>query len=154
LFAVMSNAMAGAQTATTTALSVNPASALNGTVFTMTAKVKAGAASLAAGTVTFRDTYGSVTQVLGTVQIQSANGTKGNAVLVQQIGGIGTHSIVVTFNAPKTFLTRSSTAQSVTVTAGLYPTVANLVQNGGSADNWSHSILCTTSNPSGHLFHA
>src|SRR5215469_1142200 len=99
LFAVMSYAVAGAQTATTTTLSVNPSSVLNGNVVTLTAKVKAGAASLGVGTVTFRDTYGSVTQVLGTVQVQSANGTKGNAVLVQQIGGIGTHSIVATFNA-------------------------------------------------------
>src|ERR1700687_3890597 len=134
LFAVMSYGVAGAQTATTTTLSVNPSSAANGSVFTMTATVKAGTTPMAGGTVTFRDTYNSVTQVLGTVQVQSANGTKGTAVLLRQLGAIGPHSIVATFNAPKTFLSSSSTAQSVTIT-GLYPTVANLAQTGGSAGN-------------------
>src|SRR6266478_5617966 len=136
LLAVMSYAVAGAQTATTTTLSVNPASAANGSVFTMTATVKAGATPMTGGIVTFRDTCNSLTQVLGTVQVQSANGTKGNAVLLRQLGAIGTHSIVATFNAPKTFVSSSSTAQSVTTT-GLYPTVANLAQTGGSAGSWS-----------------
>src|SRR4051794_39246267 len=84
--------VANAQTATTTILSVNPASAANGSVITMTATVKAGATQMSGGTVTFRDTYNSITQVMGTVQVQSANGTKGNAVLLHQLGGIGTHS--------------------------------------------------------------
>jgi hypothetical protein len=152
---VMSFAVANAQTATTTILTVNPSSAANGSVFTMAAKVKAGATSLGAGTVTFRDTYGGVTQVLGTVQVQSANGTKGNAVLLQQLGGIGTHSVVATFNAPKTYFTSSSTAQSVTAT-GLYPTVANLAQTGGSAGNWSLTttivgVGSTSLSPSGSV---
>src|SRR6202012_2470234 len=69
-------AVAGAQTTIT--LSVTPASAANGSVFTMTAKVRAGGTALGVGTVTFRDTYNSIAQVLGTVQVQSANGTKGN----------------------------------------------------------------------------
>ncbi len=125
----MSYAVAGAQTATITTLSVNPASAANGSVFTMTATVKAGATQMAGGTVTFLDTYNSITQVLGTVQVQSANGTKGNAVLHQQLGGIGTHSIVATFNAPKSFSTSSSTAHSVTV-IGMYATVASLAFTG------------------------
>ncbi len=136
LLVVISYAVAGAQTATTTTLTVNPASAANGSVFTMTATVKAGATPMTGGIVTFRDTCNSFTQVLGTVQVQSANGTKGNAVLLRQLGEIGTHSIVATFNAPKTFLSSSSTAQSVTTT-GLYPTIANLAQTGGSAGNWS-----------------
>ena len=135
LFVVMSYALAGAQTVTTTTLSVNPASAANGSVFTMTATVKAGATSLTGGTVTFRDTYGGVTETLGTVQVQSANGTKGNAVLHQQVGGIGTHSIVATLNAPKAYLTSSSATQSVTVT-GLYPTTASLTST-GVAGNYS-----------------
>jgi hypothetical protein len=136
LFIVLSSAMAAAQTTTTTTLAVTPSTAANGSVFKMTATVKAGATSLTAGTVTFRDTYNSVTQVLGTVQVQSGNGTKGTAILHQQLGGIGTHSIVATFNAPKTFSNSVSTTQSVT-TNGLYPTTASLAQTGGSAGNWS-----------------
>jgi hypothetical protein len=61
------------------------------------------------GTVTFRDTYNGITQILGTVQVQSAKGIKGNAVLQQELGGIGTHSIVATFNGfnkPTIYLTR------------------------------------------------
>ncbi|MCU1248331.1 MAG: repeat protein, partial [Edaphobacter sp.] len=131
----ISYAMAGAQTASNTTLSVNPASAANGSVFTMTAIVKAGATSLTGGTITFRDTYGSVTQTLGTVQVQSANGTKGNAVLHQQLGGIGTHSIVATFNATKAYSNSSSATQIVTVT-GLYPTTASLTST-GVAGNYS-----------------
>jgi hypothetical protein len=102
-------------------------------VFKMTATVKSGSTALTGGTVTFRDTYNSITQVLGTVQVQSANG---NAVLRQQLGGIGTHSIVATFNATKTYPSSASPAQTVTLT-GTYPTVASLVQTGGTTGNYS-----------------
>ena len=104
----------------------------------MTATVTTGtpATPLTGGTVTFRDTYNSITQVLGTVQVQSAHGTKGNAVLQQPLGGIGTHSVVATFNAPKTFSSSSSVAEGATVT-GFYPTTASLATSGGSAGNWS-----------------
>src|SRR5258705_11280622 len=132
----MSAALAGAQTTSTT-LSITPLTAANGSVFTMTAAITAGTSTpLTVGTVTFRDTYGSVTQVLGTVQVQSANGTKGNAVLRTQLGGLGTHSIIATFNFTKTFQTSSSAAVSVTTT-GVYPTVASLVQTGGTTGNFS-----------------
>jgi hypothetical protein len=134
---VMSCVAANAQTATTTTLVISPASASNGSAFTMTATVKAGATAVSGGTVTFRDKYNGITQVLGTVQVQSANGTKGNAVLQQPLGGIGTHSVVATFNAPKTFSSSfSSPAEGATVT-GLYPTTASLANSGGSAGNWS-----------------
>jgi len=138
LFLVMSYAVAGAQTATTTSLGVTPASADNGSVFTMTAAVKAGATSLTGGTVTFRDTYNSITQTLGTIQVESANGgtKKGSAILHLQLAGIGTHSIVATFNGTKNNLTSSSTAQSISVT-GVYPTVASLVQTGGSTGSYA-----------------
>src|ERR1700679_1829981 len=93
LFIAMSCAVAGAQTTTATTLSVTPSSAANQSVFTMTATVKAGTTSPTGGTVTFSDTYSdthnSITHVLGTVQVQSANGTAGNAVLLKQLGGIG-----------------------------------------------------------------
>ena len=137
LFIGMSYAVAGAQTATTTTLTVNPLnppSMANGSVFVMTATVK-GTSALTAGTVTFRDTFGSVTSVLGTVQVQSAHGTAGNAVLMRQLGGIGTHSIVATFNPPNNFLTSFSAAQGVTTT-GLYPTTGSLAQTGGVAGSW------------------
>jgi hypothetical protein len=139
LLIVMSYAVAGAQTATTTTLSVTPTSAANESVFAMTATVKAGTTALSGGTVTFRDTYNSITQVLGAVQVQSAHGTAGKAVLHMELGGIGTHSIVATFNGfktPTTYLTSVSAPQSVTLT-GLYPTVASLVQTGGTTGNYS-----------------
>ena len=138
LFLGISWAVAGAQTATTTTLAVTPASAANGSVFTMTAAVTAGATSLTGGTVTFRDTYNSITQTLGTIQVESANGgtKKGSAILHLQLGGIGMHSIVATFNGIKNNLASSSAPQSVTIT-GLYPTVASLVQTGGTTGNYS-----------------
>src|SRR5882757_7091057 len=155
LFVVMSYAVAGAQTATTTTLSVNPTSVTN--VFAMTATINAGATPLTGGTVTFRDTYNTNTHVLGTVQVQSANGIKGNAVLQQELG-IGAHSIVATFNAftkPTAYLTSFSTAQNVTVT-GLYPTTASLAQTGGSATSWSLTTTVVgtgslTLSPTGNL---
>jgi hypothetical protein len=136
LFLAISCAIAGAQTATTTTLAMSPASAANGSVFTLTASVNDGTTALTGGTVTFRDTYNSITQVLGVVQVQSAHGTAGNAVLCLELGGIGTHSIVATFNATKANSTSSSGSQSVTLT-GLYPTVASLVQTGGTTGNFS-----------------
>ena len=134
LLIVMSYAVAAAQTTNTT-LTVTPSTAANGSVFVMTATVKSGGTSLTGGTVTFLDTYNSITQVLGVVQVQSANGTRGTAVLHQQLGGIGTHSIVATFNGTKNYLTSSSATQSVTTT-GLYPTTASLTM-AGVAGNYS-----------------
>jgi len=134
LFIVMSYGVATAQTTTTTTLSVTPSTAAIGSVFEMTAVVTAGATPLTGGTVTFRDTFNFITQVLGTVQVQSGNGTAGNAILHKQLGGIGTHSIVATFNAPQTYLTSFAT-QSVSAT-GLYPTSASITATGG-AGNWS-----------------
>jgi hypothetical protein len=135
LFAVMSYAVAGAQTTSTTMIPVTPASAGYDSVFTMTATVTSGtpATALTGGTVTFRDTYNGVTLVLGTVQVQSANGT---AVLHKQLGGIGTHSIVATFNPFKPSLSPSSStpAENATVVftslTSLYPTTTSLVASG------------------------
>src|ERR1700744_4609663 len=109
LFLGISWAVAGAQTATTTTLAVSPANAANGSGFPMTAAETAGATSLTGGTVTFRDTYNSITQTLGTIQVESANGgtKKGSAILHLQLGGIGMHSIVATFNGIKNNLASS-----------------------------------------------
>jgi len=42
----------------------------------------------------FRDTFAGADQSLGTVQVQSANGTAGTAILKTEVGGVGAHSIV------------------------------------------------------------
>ncbi|HEU5340294.1 beta strand repeat-containing protein [Edaphobacter sp.] len=133
--AVFSIATAHAQTATTTTLVAAPTSTADGTVVTLTATVKAGATALTGGTVTFTDTYNSVTETLGTVQVQSANGTAGNAVLKQEFGWIGTHSIVAKFNPPSAYQASTSTAQSVTIT-GPYLTATSLAYT-GTAGNYS-----------------
>ena len=131
------SSVAHAQMVTTTGLTLSSGSVVNGSVLSMTATVSTASAALTSGTVTFRDTYNGKTHVLGTVQVQSANGT---AVLQQQIGGLGAHSIVAIFNAPKAYFTSSSPTPpppgNVTVT-GLYPTSASLVKTGGGAGNWS-----------------
>ncbi|WP_229668952.1 beta strand repeat-containing protein, partial [Edaphobacter acidisoli] len=128
-------AVAGAQTATTTTLTVVPTSTSDGSVVTMTATVKAGATALTGGTVTFKDTYNSVAETLGTVQVQSANGNAGTAVLKQEFGWVGTHSIIATFNPPSAYAASSSSAQSVTV-SGPYPTVTSL-SYAGTSGNYS-----------------
>ncbi len=152
--------LAQAQTVTATVLTLSSGSVANGSVLSMTATVSTVSAALTGGTVTFRDTYNNKTQVLGTVQVQSANGTSGTAVLPQQIGGLGAHSIVATFNAPKTYLTSSSAVPpppgNVTVT-GLYPTLASLVKTGGGAGNWSLTttvmgIGATNAWPTGNIY--
>ncbi len=154
LTAAMSCVVAEAQTATTTTLAISPTSAANGSVFDMTATVKAGGTALTGGTVTFRDTYNGVTEILGTVQVQSAHGIKGNAVLQQPLGGIGTHSVVATFNAPKTFSSSFSSPAAAATVTGFYPTTASLLSSGGSAGNWSLTttilgIGTTTLSPTG-----
>ena len=128
-------ATANALTATTTTLAVAPTSATNGSVLTLTATVKAGGTALTGGTVTFTDTYNSVAETLGTVQVQSSNGTAGTAVLKQEFGWVGSHSIVATFNPPSAYQSSHSTAQSVTI-IGPYLTATTLASS-GSAGNYS-----------------
>lgn len=88
VFALMISSVAGAQTTTTTSLSVTPMTAAYGSVVKITASVTAGATHPSAGTVTFSDSFNTVTHVLGTVQVRSADGT---AILQRELGGIGTH---------------------------------------------------------------
>ncbi|MDQ2840004.1 MAG: FG-GAP-like repeat-containing protein, partial [Acidobacteriota bacterium] len=132
-----------AQSATSTTLVVSPTSLSNGSVVILTATVKAGGTSLAGGTVTFRDTYNRITQVLGTVQVQSSPvASVGTAALAKQLGGIGTHAVVAVFNATSAYAASPSATQNVTVT-GLYPTTASLIQTGGSAGNYSLAATIT-----------
>ena len=48
----------------------------SGAVITLTAQVLATVFTVAGGTVTFTDTYNGVSEVLGTVQVQSTNGSR------------------------------------------------------------------------------
>jgi hypothetical protein len=131
-----SSITADAQTGATVTLTTGPSSVAYGSVVDMTWNVTAGKTAIPGGTVTFRDTYNNITEVLGTVQVQSANGTKGAAVLQHQLSGIGTHAVVATFNGTKTYSTGVSKTANVTVT-GLYPTTGNLMTTGGGSGNWS-----------------
>ena len=63
----------------------------------MTAQVSATESTVAGGTVTFTDTYNSVTEVLGTVQVQSTNGNPGTAILEIEVGGVGVHQFVANY---------------------------------------------------------
>ncbi len=129
--------------ATTTTLTVttNPTPATSGQVVTMTATVRSnggGNGPVAGGTVTFTDTYnggsGNVTEVLGTVQVQSANGTQGTAILATEIGGNGNHNFVATFNGTTTPNRAASTSATKTLNfAGLYVSATSLAVTGATA---------------------
>lgn len=140
IFALLLAALPGlgqAKTATTIALAVNPSSAAYGSAFTMVATVaQSGSAHALRGSVTFTDTVGTTSRVLGVVQVQSAAGIAGRAVLVQRLGAIGSHSVTATFSPTAYFSGITSAAQTVSV-SGLYPTVTSLASTGGSAGNWS-----------------
>ncbi len=125
---------------TTTALTVttNPTPATSGQVVTLTAKVAInGGGTPAGGTVTFTDTYngtGGVLEVLGTVQVQSANGTQGTAILATEIGGNGTHVFNATYNGTTTpNLAASSSGNKTVVFAGLYASATSLAVTGTTA---------------------
>ncbi len=131
-------AVAHAQNGTTTGLTVNPSAGLYGSSFRMTAQVTVSGLSVHTlrGNVTFTDTVGGTTHVLGTVQLQSAAGTAGQAVLQQALGTIGNHSIKATFNPTSYFTSSTSSVQNVKVT-GFYPTTTSLVTTGGTAGSYS-----------------
>jgi hypothetical protein len=101
-----------------TQLSATPPSGPGGSVFSISASVSASGAPVATGTVTFVDTYSGVSQILGTITVQTANGT---AALKRQLGGVGTHTITATFNATKTLASSSST-QTVSLSPGVSAT--------------------------------
>ena len=105
---------AWASAATTTTLFTTPESPSSGAVITMTAQVSATEFTVAGGSVTFTDTYNSVTEVLGTVQVQSTNGNPGMAVLEVEVGGVGNHQFVASYGGTAVFATSSSSPQSVT----------------------------------------
>jgi hypothetical protein len=104
---------AWALTSTTTSLLTAPDNPTSGSVVTLTAQVLATEYTVAGGLVTFTDTYNGVSEVLGTVQVQSTNGNAGTAILMTEVGGVGTHQFQATYAGTSFFATSSSTAQSV-----------------------------------------
>jgi len=84
--------------------------------------------------VTFTDTYNSVTEVLGTVQVQSGNGTQGTAILATEIGGNGNHNFVANYNGTTTPNRAASTSGTKTLNfAGLYVSATALAVTGTTA---------------------
>jgi hypothetical protein len=126
-------------TATTLTVATNPTPPTSGQVVTMTATVRStggggGNGPVAGGTVTFTDTYNSVTEVLGTVQVQSANGTQGTAILATEIGGNGAHNFVANYNGTTTPNRAASTSGTKTLNfAGLYASATSLAITGTAA---------------------
>jgi FG-GAP-like repeat/Bacterial Ig-like domain (group 3) len=125
----------GVGAGTTTTLFTTPENPSSGAVMTMTAQVAATEFTVAGGTVTFTDTYNSVTEVLGTVQVQSTNGNPGTAVLTVAVGGVGLHQFVANYGGTAVFTTSSSSSQSVTFT-GPYLTSTALT-SAGAAGNYT-----------------
>ena len=104
---------AWALTSTTTSLLTAPDNPNSGAVITLTAQVLATEYTVAGGTVSFTDTYNGVSEVLGTVQVQSTNGNAGTAILETEVGGVGTHQFQAIYSGTSFFATSSSSAQSV-----------------------------------------
>ncbi len=109
--------VAGAQSSTVTTLSATPSGTVSGSIVRMTANVSSGGQAVTVGTVTFRDTAAGVAQNLGTTQVQSANGIAGTAILATEVGGVGAHSIVAIYNAPKAYSASTSTPVALTFSA-------------------------------------
>src|SRR5271156_2117611 len=120
---------AWASTATTTSLFTTPQNPSSGAVITMTAQVSSTEVTVAGGTVTFTDTYNSVTEVLGTVQVQSTNGNPGMAVLEVEVGGVGVHQFGANYGGSAVFAASSASPQAVTF-AGPYLTPTALTTAG------------------------
>src|SRR5208282_3000880 len=88
---------AWASASTTTSLFTTPDAPSSGAVITMTAQVESTEFTVAGGTVTFTDTYNGVSEVLGTIQVQSTNGKPGTAILNVEVGGVGAHQFLATY---------------------------------------------------------
>jgi hypothetical protein len=124
---------AWATSSTTTSLFITPDTPSSGAVITMTAQVQSTEFTVAGGTVTFVDTYNGVDEVLATVQVQSTNGAPGTAVLETEVGGVGAHQFVATYNGTALFTTSSSTPQSVNFIAPYLSATA--LASSGTAPN-------------------
>ncbi len=136
---------AWASNATTTSLFVTPESPTSGTVMTMTAQVSSTEVAVAGGTVTFVDTYNGVSETLGTVQVQSNNGAPGLAILETEVGGVGNHQFVATYNGTATLATSASTPQAVTFVAPYLSATA--LADTGSAPNYTFTATVSAFGP-------
>jgi len=128
-------------------------------VFTLTADVSSSnqAQQVLSGTVVFTDVYNGITQVLGSGQVQSPQfgsnkGIPGTAVLHQQIGGIGTHSIVAKYFGTAATSQSSSPSQTVTITP-TYGSATTLMTSGTSGSITFSSTLSAYGSdlPTGNL---
>ena len=97
----------------TTALNVNPSAPASGDVISLKAFVSSSAVGLPGGTVTFTDTYNGVTETLGTVQVQGPAGSQGTALLETEVGGVGNHTFLATFNGYTTYASSTSYPQPI-----------------------------------------
>jgi hypothetical protein len=122
---------AWASAATTTTLFTTPQNPSSGSVIVMTAQVSAVEFTVAGGTMTFTDTYNGVSEVLGTVQVQSTIGNPGTAILEIEVGGVGVHQFTANYGGTAVFATSSSSPQSVTF-AGPYLSSTALASTGAS----------------------
>ena len=86
--------VAWATSSTTTSLFTTPDAPSSGSVITMTAQVESTEFTVAGGTVTFTDTYNGISEVLGTVQVQSTNGNPGTAILADRSWWSGDPSVL------------------------------------------------------------
>ncbi|WP_281175964.1 beta strand repeat-containing protein [Edaphobacter aggregans] len=152
--------VASAQSHTVTTLTATATGAVSGSIVTMTANVSSAGQPVPGGTVTFRDTFAGAAQDLGTAQVQSANGTPGLAILKTEVGGVGAHSIVAIYNAPKAYSTSSSapaaltfqapyssaTALAITGSGGTYTLTGTLSAFGPIQPTGSLTFTDTTTN--------
>ena len=97
------------------------------------------------GTVTFVDTYNGVSETLGTVQVQSNNGSPGLAILEIEVGGVGSHQFVATYNGTSTLSTSASTPQAVNFVAP-YSSATALAET-GSAPNYTFTATVSAFGP-------
>ncbi len=135
-------------TTTTLTVATTPTPAISGQVVTLTANVAINGffgGTPAGGNVTFTDTFNGVSEVLGTVQVQSANGTQGTAVLATEIGGVGTHSFVATFSGTSATFPNLKASISATKTLtfiGPYSSATSLAVSGTASP---YSLTATVS---------
>ena len=130
---------AWALTSTTTSLLTAPDNPTSGSVITLSAQVLATEYTVAGGTVSFTDTYNGVSEVLGTVQIQSTNGSAGTAVLKIEVGGVGVHQFQANYSGTSFFATSSSSAQSVNFSVP-YLTATALASTGGGPYGFTGTV--------------
>jgi FG-GAP-like repeat/Bacterial Ig-like domain (group 3) len=124
---------------TTTSLLTTPDNPSSGAVITMTAQVQNTEHSIDGGTVTFVDTYNGVSEVVGTVQVQSGAGNEGTAILRTEVGGVGQHQFVATYGGTASFSSSSSTAQTVNFIAP-YLSATTLAGTGGGPYSFTGTV--------------